>query len=56
MTERWRCAHGLTLSEQCEACDKELALETVRRHGQMVDEARRVIAEAERPEEQEVRG
>lgn len=46
MTEHWRCAHGLSLTEKCEACEKELALETVRRFGSAVDEARALIAEA----------
>jgi hypothetical protein len=48
MTERWRCAHGLTLAEKCPACERELAIETLRRHGHDVDEARKVIREAEK--------
>jgi hypothetical protein len=43
MTERWRCAHGLTLSEHCDACEVENAREVLRRYGEPVDEARRVV-------------
>jgi hypothetical protein len=43
MTERWRCAHGLTLSEHCDACEVENARELVRHWGAPVDEARKLI-------------
>lgn len=46
MTEHWRCAHGLTLFDVCDACELELARERDQRLGPMVDEARRVIAAA----------
>jgi len=48
MTERWRCPHGLTLTETCEACDADLARELLRHWQQPVAEAQRVIEEAER--------
>lgn len=48
MTERWRCAHGLTLSEHCDACEVENARELVRHWGQPVDEARKLIEQIEK--------
>lgn len=48
MTECWRCAHGLTLSEKCEACDRELAEEILRRWGKDVADAQKVVEEAEK--------
>jgi hypothetical protein len=46
----YRCAHGLTLAQQCRECDLELARETVDRFGSLVDEAREVIGEKEQGE------
>lgn len=48
MIERWKCKHGLTLSDRCDACEVEEARETVRRHGEEVDAARRLIERTER--------
>lgn len=47
MTEQYRCRHGLTLTENCDACEIEMAMERDRRLGPIVDEARRVIEQAE---------
>lgn len=46
MTEHYRCRHGLTLGENCDACEIEAARETDRRYGLAVDEARKLIAAA----------
>ena len=46
MTNHYKCRHGLTLAENCDACELELARERDQRLGPMVDEARRVIAAA----------
>lgn len=51
-----RCSHGKTWAESCPECDLVSAKEFVSRWGSMVDEARAKIAEAERMEEQEVKG
>lgn len=51
MTEQWRCSHGLSLRETCEACDKELAEEILRRWQQPVHEAERVIEIGEKDDE-----
>jgi hypothetical protein len=48
MTERWRCTHGLTLDERCDACEVEEAREVVRRWKPVVDEAERRIEQIER--------
>jgi hypothetical protein len=45
---QWKCAHGFTLSERCAACDLDNARDTVNRWGDAVDEARKVIARAEK--------
>lgn len=44
MTEHFKCRHGLTLAENCDACELELARERDQRLGPLVDEARKVIA------------
>lgn len=50
MTEHYRCRHGLTLAEDCDACEIEMAMENERRFGLLVDEARKTIAEATLPD------
>ncbi|WP_157661651.1 hypothetical protein [Burkholderia ubonensis] len=42
-----RCSHGKTWHEHCPACALISARETVRHWGMEVDDARKVIAEAE---------
>jgi hypothetical protein len=41
------CRHGLTLTEACRECDLANAQETVRRYGDDVDQARRVIVQCD---------
>lgn len=53
---KWTCAHGFGLSETCRQCDLTRARDIVAQWGSQIDEARAKIAEAERMEEQEVRG
>lgn len=57
MPEHYHCRHGLTLAENCDACEIEMAMEKDRRFGPIVDEARKVIAEKESqatPQEQKI--
>ncbi|MBR8182163.1 hypothetical protein KDW54_07110 [Burkholderia ambifaria] len=42
------CSHGVKWSCHCAKCEFALALETEVRHGREVDEARRVIEEAQK--------
>lgn len=51
MTERWKCSHGLTLSENCDACELEIARERDQRLGPLVDEARKLIEQEKKREE-----
>lgn len=46
MTEHYRCRHGLTLSENCDACEIDAARELVDHWGSAIDAARRLIAAA----------
>lgn len=53
MTERSMnesCKHGIPWKCHCRQCEFALALETESRHGQEVDEARKVIEEAQKRE------
>lgn len=45
---QWKCHHGLTLAQPCPACELETARAFVEHWGGPVDEARKVIAEAEK--------
>jgi hypothetical protein len=47
------CSHGKSWHEECPECALVSAEETVRHWGRAVDEARRVIAEAEKRQEVE---
>lgn len=44
------CKHGIPWKHHCAECEFALALETEVRHGREVDEARKVIEEAQRRE------
>lgn len=46
MTEHYKCRHGLTLQDTCDACEIEAARKTDRRYGPMVDAARKLISAA----------
>ncbi|WP_156773590.1 hypothetical protein [Paraburkholderia tropica] len=43
MTTQYRCRHGLTLAENCDACELEIARERDQRLGPLLDEARKRI-------------
>lgn len=45
-----RCSHGIPWNEHCPQCELVSAKEIVAHWGSSVDEARRVIAEAEKRE------
>lgn len=51
MNHGYTCRHGLSLTEQCEACDKEIAQDILRRWGKPVDDAREVIEQEKKREE-----
>lgn len=45
---QWKCHHGKALNEACPACEVETARAFVDHYGPYVDEARAVIAEAQK--------
>jgi hypothetical protein len=45
------CSHGIPWNDHCPECELATARKTVAQWGDAVDEARRVIAEAEKREE-----
>ena len=51
MTE-WKCHHGFTFAQACKQCELETARAFAEHYGPYVDEARAVIAAAERGAEE----